>query len=189
MELFINNYFIVNFSYSFCRRKAVRINNSQAQMSRRFVVSNDYISLMKQQRGDGHSTNTGSVTTTASSSHDLISHSSSIEEAGEEEPLLRSSPDPLPTFSSHRTGIQLPPSFAVSNAAQTLSPSHKPENNIIFSTEQSLPTSTDGYLSINDLYTGSGTVPKQVPLRPDPEGSSLSSMSSESSTNSYNHMT
>lgn len=130
---------------------------------------------MKQQRGDGHSTNTGSVSV---SSYHETPPSTSTDEGGdqpgsdsEQEPLLGS-----PSLASHHHA-SFPP---LQPPTVTLSLSNKLEDNISF-IEESPPPPSDGYLA-NNLFTVS-MIPKQVrPLRPDPEGSSVSSVSSESST-------
>ena len=139
-------------------------------MVRHHVVHNDYITLMKQQRGDGLSTNTGSSSNSSplhlSSTGDLL-HENHDSESGEEHDLLVPSLEEPPPPSVPLHSFPPPPLIPLSHSPSPYSWS-----------EEGLVFQTDGYIT-NDSF--SKTNIKKVPYRPVPEGSSLSSVSSESS--------
>ncbi len=131
-----------------------------SRMSRRPVVNNDYLRLMKQQRGDGRSTVTGSLST---DSPGIASTDSSLLEdrlgsEADQDLLLPSQESPVffaPLFSRG----PLPPSSSSSTAS-----SGRFEDGFI-------ERAADGYIPNELLIKGT------IPERPVPEGSSLSSVS------------
>ena len=149
-------------------------------MSRRFVVNNDYLTQMKQQRGDGRSTNTGSSLTNSSTQ---VSPNPSL--VDEDELGLESETDPLLHPLSQES-----PVFFVPPCSHGIPPPHTPSlsssSSKLEDVVHSIVDRTDGYIA-NDSFPVlvKPLDSRCVPDRPGPEGSSLSSVSMDSSDDTH----